>query len=174
MNFDNLTTALIIIAPTFIVAGGMYMLIKNMLERDYRLKLLEARRLIQKDMLPLKLQAVERMVVFLERIQPENILFRILQPGMNVRDLQVDLLAAIRQEYEHNVSQQVYVSIQSWSLITKEKDDIIATVNLAADSMEKTEKAILLSQIILQRSSAGNNFAGAAILSLKSEVDSLL
>ena len=174
MNFDNLTTALIIIAPTFIVAGGMYMLIKNMLERDYRLKLLEARRLIQKDMLPLKLQAVERMVVFLERIQPENILFRILQPGMNVRDLQVDLLAAIRQEYEHNVSQQVYVSIQSWSLITKEKDDIIATVNLAADSMDKTEKAILLSQIILQRSSAGNNFAGAAILSLKSEVDSLL
>lgn len=174
MNFDNLTTALIIIAPTFIVVGGMYMLIKNMLERDYRLKLLEARRLIQKDMLPLKLQAVERMVVFLERIQPENILFRILQPGMNVRDLQVDLLAAIRQEYEHNVSQQVYVSIQSWSLITKAKDDIIATVNLAADSMDKTEKAILLSQIILQRSSAGNNFAGAAILSLKSEVDSLL
>ncbi|HNF33077.1 MAG TPA: hypothetical protein PLU51_11755, partial [Bacteroidia bacterium] len=88
MNFDNLTTALLIIAPTFIVAGGMYMLIKNMMERDYRLKLLEARRLIQKDMLPLKLQAVERMVVFLERIQPENILFRILQPGMNVRDLQ--------------------------------------------------------------------------------------
>lgn len=66
MNFDNLTTALLIIAPTFIVAGGMYMLIKNMMERDYRLKLLEARRLIQKDMLPLKLQAVERMVVFLE------------------------------------------------------------------------------------------------------------
>ncbi|HRB40541.1 MAG TPA: hypothetical protein PKX86_07525 [Bacteroidia bacterium] len=121
MNFDNLTTALLIIAPTFIVAGGMYMLIKNMLERDYRLKLLDARRLIQKDMLPLKLQAVERMVVFLERIQPENILFRILQPGMNVRDLQVDLLAAIRQEYEHNVSQQVYVSVQSWSLITKAK-----------------------------------------------------
>jgi len=97
-----------------------------------------------------------------------------LQPGMNVRDLQVDLLAAIRQEYEHNVSQQVYVSVQSWSLITKAKDDIIATVNLAADSLDKTEKAIVLSQIILQRSSAGNNFAGAAILSLKSEVDSFL
>ena len=60
----------------------------------------------------------------------------------------------------------------SWSLITKAKDDIIATVNLAADSLDKTEKAIVLSQIILQRSSAGNNFAGAAILSLKSEVDS--
>lgn len=64
MNFDNFTSALVIIAPTLIVAGGMYLLIKNLLERDYRLKLLESRRLLQKEMLPLKLQAIERMVVF--------------------------------------------------------------------------------------------------------------
>ena len=157
MNFDNFTSALVIIAPTLIVAGGMYLLIKNLLERDYRLKLLESRRLLQKEMLPLKLQAIERMVVFLERLRPESMVFRILQPGMQVRDLQLDLLATIRSEYEHNLSQQVYLTPQSWVAVRQAKDEMIALINVSADSVQTDAKAMELSQKIFQN--AGSRFA---------------
>ena len=146
MNFDNFTSALVIIAPTLIVAGGMYLLIKNLLERDYRLKLLESRRLLQKEMLPLKLQAIERMVVFLERLRPESMVFRILQPGMQVRDLQLDLLATIRSEYEHNLSQQVYLTPQSWVAVRQAKDEMIALINVSADSVQTDDPVRFRSQ----------------------------
>lgn len=170
MNFDNFTSALVIIAPTLIVAGGMYLLIKNLLERDYRLKLLESRRLLQKEMLPLKLQAIERMVVFLERLRPESMVFRILQPGMQVRDLQLDLLATIRSEYEHNLSQQVYLTPQSWAAIRQAKDEMIALVNVSADQAQSDAKAIELSQKIFQNTSSQIASIDRAITSLRSEV----
>lgn len=174
MNFDNFTSVLVIIAPTLIVAGGMYLLIKNLLERDYRLKLLESRRLLQKEMLPLKLQAIERLVVFLERLRPESMVFRILQPGMQVRDLQLDLLATIRSEYEHNLSQQVYLTPQSWVAVRQAKDEMIALINVSADSVQTDAKAMELSQKIFQ--SAGSQVASIdkAIASLRGEVAQIL
>src|SRR5689334_9877944 len=104
------TDALLIIAPILIAVGGMYLLIKNLFERDYRLKLIETKRLLQKETLPLRLQALERMALFLERMAPESLIIRVMQPGMQARDLHVELLAGIRTEYEHNASQQVYLS----------------------------------------------------------------
>ncbi|KXK45214.1 MAG: hypothetical protein UZ10_BCD003002000 [Bacteroidetes bacterium OLB10] len=174
MNFDNFTSALVIIAPTLIVAGGMYLLIKNLLERDYRLKLLESRRLLQKEMLPLKLQAIERMVVFLERLRPESMVFRILQPGMQVRDLQLDLLATIRSEYEHNLSQQVYLTPQSWVAVRQAKDEMIALINVSADSVQTDAKAMELSQKIFQNAGSQVASIDKAIASLRGEVAQIL
>jgi hypothetical protein len=174
MTTDNFTTAIIIIAPVLIVAGGMYLMIKNFLERDYRLKLIEAKRMIQKELLPLRLQAIERMVVFMERITPENLLFRILQPGMTVRDLQLDLLTAIRSEYEHNLSQQVYLSTASWMLIVKAKNDIITQINILADNIDSKDKAIVLSQRILESNFSASDAIQQAIASLKNEVSQIL
>ncbi|MBS1765541.1 MAG: hypothetical protein JSS90_11300 [Bacteroidetes bacterium] len=174
MNFDSFTSALVIIAPVLIVAGGMYLLIKNLLDRDYRLKMLDARRLLQKEMLPLKLQAIERMVVFLERMRPESIVFRIMQPGMQVRELQLDLLAVIRSEYEHNLSQQVYLTPQSWAAIRQAKDEMIALVNVSADSVQQDAKAIDLSQKIFQNASSQVATIDNAIASLRSEVSQIL
>ena len=174
MNFDNFTSALVIIAPTLIVAGGMYLLIKNLLERDYRLKLLESRRLLQKEMLPLKLQAIERLVVFLERLRPESMVFRILQPGMQVRDLQLDLLATIRSEYEHNLSQQVYLTPQSWVAVRQAKDEMIALINVSADSVQTDAKAMELSQKIFQNAGSQVASIDKAIASLRGEVAQIL
>lgn len=174
MNFDNFTSALVIIAPTLIVAGGMYLLIKNLLERDYRLKILDARRLLQKEMLPLKLQAIERMVVFLERMRPESMVFRIMQQGMSVRELQLDLLTAIRTEYEHNLSQQVYLTPQSWAAIRQAKDEMIAMINVSADSVQADAKAMELSQKIFQSAGTQITSIDKAIASLRSEVAQIL
>lgn len=174
MNFDNFTTVLVILAPVLIVTGGMYLLIKNFLDRDYRLKMLDARRLLQKEMLPLKLQAIERMVVFLERMRPESVVFRIMQPGMPIRELQLDLLAAIRSEYEHNLSQQVYLTPQSWEAIRKAKDEMIALINVSADALSSETKAIDLSQKIFQGSSQQVASIDRAIASLRGEVAQIL
>lgn len=100
--------------------------------------------------------------------------FRILQPGMQVRDLQLDLLATIRSEYEHNLSQQVYLTPQSWVAVRQAKDEMIALINVSADSVQTDAKAMELSQKIFQ--SAGSQVASIdkAIASLRGEVAQIL
>jgi hypothetical protein len=150
MNTNDFTNVLLIVAPVFMAVGGMYLVIKNLFDRDYRLKLIENKRMMQKELLPLKLQALERMVVFLERIKPENVIIRVMQPGMNARDLHLDLLAAIRSEYEHNVSQQVYISASYWKYIKQAKDDVLTKINRASEAVTPTDKAIELSKKIME------------------------
>lgn len=144
------TNVLLIIAPILIAVGGMYLLIKNLFERDYRLKLIETKRLLQKETLPLRLQALERMALFLERMAPESLIIRVMQPGMQARDLHVELLSNIRTEYEHNASQQVYLASQTWELIKDAREEVVKLINVASSQVNKDAKAIELSSKIME------------------------
>lgn len=144
------TNVLLIIAPILIAVGGMYLLIKNLFERDYRLKLIETKRLLQKETLPLRLQALERMALFLERMAPESLIIRVMQPGMQARDLHVELLSNIRTEYEHNASQQVYLASQTWELIKDAREEVVKLINVASAQVNKDAKAIELSSKIME------------------------
>ncbi len=144
------TTILLIIAPILIAVGGMYLLIKNLFERDYRLKLIETKRLLQKETLPLRLQALERMALFLERMSPESLIIRVMQPGMQVSDLHIELLSAIRTEYEHNASQQVYLSTQTWELIKSAREEVVKLINVASSQVSRDGKAMELSSKIME------------------------
>ncbi len=93
---------------------------------------------------------------------------------MTVRDLQLDLLTAIRSEYEHNLSQQVYLSAASWMLIVKAKNDIITQINILADNIDSKDKAIVLSQRILESNFSASDAIQQAIASLKGEVSQIL
>lgn len=149
-NFSDWTDILLIIAPILISVGGMYLLIKNLFDRDYRLKLIDSKRMLQKEMLPLRLQAMERMSLFLERISPESLVLRVMQPGMQSRDLHIELLTNIRSEYEHNASQQVYVAPQTWLLIKKAKDEVVKLINVASQQTSTETKAVELSRRIME------------------------
>lgn len=144
------TDVLLIIAPILIAVGGMYLLIKNLFERDYRLKLIETKRLLQKETLPLRLQALERMALFLERMTPESLIIRVMQPGMQARDLHVELLSNIRTEYEHNASQQVYLTSQTWELIKNAREEMVKLINVASSQVSRDSKAMELSSKIME------------------------
>src|SRR5690349_12650340 len=108
-----------IIVPTLIVAVGMYYLTTSYINRDYRHKLLELRMNNVKTTLPARLQAYERIILFLERITPSNMLIRLSGASMTAQEYHRLLLVEIRSEFEHNVTQQMYMSEQAWEQVKK-------------------------------------------------------
>jgi hypothetical protein len=99
--------------------------------------------------LPLRLQAYERFTLLLERISPESLLLRFSGSNLNSIELQSQLLAAIRAEYEHNVSQQIYISSSLWAKIGQARNQVIQLINISARETEAQAPAIELSRHIL-------------------------
>src|SRR5687767_8976984 len=99
-----------ILLPCLVVAGTAYFLIDKHLRNEDRKRASQFRAESQKTTLPLRLQAYERVVLYLERIAPNSIIMRTYKTGMSARLLQADLVKAIREEYEHNMAQQIYLS----------------------------------------------------------------
>lgn len=82
----------------------------------------------QKDMLPLRLQAFERMTLFLERINPGKLLIRISPNSEDKIDYENLLISTIEQEFEHNLTQQIYLSDECWNVIVSAKNATIQII----------------------------------------------
>ena len=102
--------------------------------------------------LPLRLQAYERLVLLLERISPSQAITRVLQPGMNALQFQMLLTQNIREEFEHNMVQQIYVSPQSWTLIKSAKEEVIRLINTISAETDSKATASDLAMVLIERS----------------------
>ena len=129
-----------IILPALLVAILAYFLIKQFLERDEKRQELFNKQKIkldmQKTMLPLRLQAYERLVLLLERISPANLLIRVNRPGMTAAEFQSELTQALRDEFDHNLSQQVYVSGKAWENLKNAREELLRMINSSATKLE--------------------------------------
>lgn len=141
-----------IVLPALMVFLTALFVLKSYLENEQKKKILDARFEQKRVSLPIRLQAYERLALFLERINPENIVLRMNQVGMSSKELQALLLQTIRMEYEHNLSQQVYVSNQAWDMVKNAKEDVIRLVNTAGAAMHENATAIDLSTSIFEES----------------------
>jgi hypothetical protein len=103
-----------------------------------------------KTILPLKMQAYERAILFLERIDPNNMIIRVHKNGMNASSLHVELLKIIREEYTHNMSQQIYISPNSWKELISGKEETIQLINTSVNQLESTSNGIELSAKIFE------------------------
>jgi hypothetical protein len=103
----------------------------------------------EESVIPLKLQAFERLTLFLERISPPNLVVREMEPEMNAGQFHAKLLNVIRDEYEHNMSQQVYLSQQTWGVIKNAKEEIMSLINNAAGKIPPSAPAVKLGEEIL-------------------------
>ncbi len=106
----------------------------------------------KKHLTPIRLQAYERMVLFLERISPSSMVFRIQKPGQKAFQLQSALLKSVRDEYEHNLAQQLYISKESWAMLKTAKEDIVKSINSAAAEIKPDDSGIDLSKKIFELS----------------------
>src|SRR5580698_8750858 len=97
------------IAGVVTVFAAVY-LVKPYLERDEKIQLLEFRKTLSNQTLPLRLQAYERLVLFIERVNPANMLIRLNATAFGAHELYTLILEEVRAEYQHNVTQQIYVS----------------------------------------------------------------
>ncbi len=104
-------------------------------------------------LLPLRLQAHERLIIFIERINPANLLLRVHQQGISVADLQSIILNEVRSEYQHNVAQQLYVDNTTWNVVRGLKDDTLAMLNNAVKGLPEGATGADLSRKILQHMS---------------------
>lgn len=101
-----------------------------------------------KEALPLKLQAYERMALFLERINPAKLLVRVAPFSNDKHDYENLLIQQIEQEFEHNLTQQIYLSEDCWTVINNCKNSIVQTLRTTAKS-EDVKDAQELRELIL-------------------------
>ena len=126
-----------------------FYLVKPYLDRDEKIQLLEFKKAVSNQTLPLKLQAYERLVLFIERVNPANMLIRLNGPAYNAHELYSLIVEDIRNEYQHNITQQVYVSARAWSVIKRVKEDTLGIVNNAIKNVPDTASGLELSKAIL-------------------------
>jgi hypothetical protein len=123
---------------------------------------------------PLRLQAYERIILYLERINPESLVMRLSKPGLTSQQLQNELLNTIRAEYEHNLAQQIYISNQAWEMLKNARNATIQLINATAEILKKDEPSINLSKAILERvMKEEKNPASDAIVFIKNEINRL-
>ncbi len=124
----NYWTVILVVLPALVVFGIVYFLMKAYFDNQLKLRMLENRDSNAKSARPLKLQAYERLMLFCERVSLENLLLRIQSSNMSARDLKAALVVAIQQEFEYNLSQQLYVSDKLWQIIKLAKNQLIEII----------------------------------------------
>lgn len=145
---DQFFELLKLILPAGIVFLTTYYLVKNFLDSERNKKTIDLKLANQSILTPLRLQAYERMVLFLERINPNSMVMR-ANKAMSAPLLQAELLKIIRNEFEHNLSQQIYMSTASWEAIVKGKEETIKLINVSATRVSPEANGIELAQTII-------------------------
>jgi hypothetical protein len=133
---------------------------------------MELRKENRSEVLPLRLQAFERLVLFLERISPGQLLSRIKPVGENKYDYENLLIASIEQEFEHNLVQQVYVSQKCWDAIKASKNSTISLIRKTAMS-DKITSAQKLREVVLTELFEKSSPSDTGIAFLKNEIRQL-
>jgi len=135
--------------PSIIILLIVWIMLRYHFRTEDRKRRIEMTLANQKTILPIRLQAYERIALFLERISPESMIMRLALSDMTAKQLQLELLATIRAEFEHNLSQQVYISPEAWEKVRNARSNTISLINSAAEQIEPKASALTLSKMIL-------------------------
>ena len=122
--------------PALIVFLTVYYLMKQYLDKTYQIKVLEFRQKQGATTVPVKLQAYERLSLFCERISIPNLLLRLRSENQTAGLLRMAMLISIQQEFEHNITQQVYVSDNLWQIVKIARDDTLNIINGVAERVD--------------------------------------
>ncbi|RAV30140.1 DUF7935 family protein [Sinomicrobium soli] len=145
----QLTDILLYILPAAITGLVAYYFFAQFVKNEQLKRRFLLQREAQKHTFPIRLQAYERMALFLERTDPVKLLLRVVPSrSMNTAEYEALLIRSIEEEYDHNLSQQIYMSDQCWSIIKTAKNSTIQLIRKASmtaqpDSPEKLREVIL-------------------------------
>ena len=160
-----------LLIPAGLVLYAMYLTVKAFLNKELEKTMLEIRGKSIETVLPNRLQAYERMCLFLDRITPNNLIIRLNNGQFTSQEFHQILLNEIREEYNHNASQQVYMSDEVWNAIKNAKEDLVMTVNGAAAKVAKDASSIdLAKQIIEDGLTKEVNLIDHALTTTKDEI----
>jgi len=162
------------ILPALVVFVTVYYLMKHYLDQQYKLASLDMRKKQYDNILPLKLQAYERLALFCERISVDNLSYRLSNSSASAGSLSKAMLIAVQQEWEHNLSQQIYVSDKLWEIISLSKGNTQAIITQAASELSPEQPASdLLPKILSIIAANRSNPSEAARKAIKEETQLL-
>ena len=171
MNISFDVIALSILPAILVAAIAFYFFKMHTQNEEYRRRFLLQRE-SQKDALPLRLQAYERLSLFLERIAPGNLLLRIAPIGKDKEAYEQLLSQTIEQEFEHNITQQIYVSDECWNIVRTAKSTTITLIRKTKNTEEVVD-AESLRKVILTKLIDNTSPSDAALSYLKNEVQEI-
>lgn len=159
--------------PAGIVFVGVYFVLQSFMDSEQRKIELKYRSDNLKLITPVKLQAYERVILYLERINLSNLVMRTYSNGMSSKQLQSKMLGAIRTEYDHNMAQQLYIPTRTWKLVKSAREETVKIINSCADQLNDNSSGLELSQFILELiGKVESTPTEIAIEALKTEVNS--
>lgn len=138
--------------PAVVVFLAAYFLLKEFFYQESKKREIDIKIEKVKIALPVRLQAYERIVLFLERISPANLVMRVHQPGASSAELQRVLVQTIRDEYSHNLSQQLYISPKAWEMVKTAREEMIRQINTSAAQLPAEATSTDLSNKLLEMS----------------------
>lgn len=152
-----------------VVAGLAYYIINSFLSNENRRREIEVRKVGNSQIIPQRLAAYERMALFLERIKPSALIRRV-EAISTARNYEALLIQAVQGEWEHNLSQQIYVNPDTWKLIYSAKNATQNFVRECAAEMKPDASARELQEYIVQKSVAEGAPSNGALLKLQVDI----
>jgi len=170
-----MTQVLPYILLVLVMVLGFWLILHSMYRNEEKKRQFELKRESQKTVSPIRLRAYERLALLLERTTPAHMLVGLDLSNMTVTQLQQQLLQTIRAEFEHNMSQQVYVSDEVWTLVLNARDQMAAFVigmatQLPPDATAQTYATTLLTAY----NSNGQTPSDKALEELRNEAKGLM
>ncbi|MFT5580860.1 MAG: tRNA U34 5-carboxymethylaminomethyl modifying GTPase MnmE/TrmE [Psychromonas sp.] len=147
---DLFAQLLMIIIPAGIVFYTTQLFLKKQGEKEKQNILGELKKERQAYFLPNRADAYQRVVLLMERIHPNSLVMRIHNPAMKAAGFQAELLKAVREEFDHNVAQQLFVSPEAWTMCKNAKDETVKIINIAAQKVGSDAMATELASAIFE------------------------
>ena len=124
-----------------------------------------------KIVMPLKVQAYERFLLYLERVQLPQLVKRVYVPGMEKGTFHLQLLQSVREEFEHNLAQQLYVSNSTWNAVVNAKEELVNQINTTFEQLKDEQDVSILAQSLV---ALPNPMVEQAVSILKRDFERLL
>ncbi|WP_047545697.1 hypothetical protein [Psychroserpens sp. Hel_I_66] len=169
---QQLINLLMFIIPALITGAIAYLFFREFVENETNRRDYLIRKDLQKDSLPMRLQAYERISLFLERIKPSKLLIRVTPNSSNKEDYEALLIANIEQEFDHNLAQQIYVTDKCWSITSTAKNATIQMIRKATLS-DKVDNADKLREVIITDMMDKRAPSDAALSFIREEVSEI-
>lgn len=161
--------------PAVLVVLVTYLLLNLLFKNEAERRNFELKKANNTTVTPIRLKAYERLMLLMERIHPNRVIVNKVEAGMNCFELQQVLLSDLRREFEHNLSQQIYVSSELWESIKDAYENVIQLINTCASQCQAEESAAKLATMIIKLyDSVDETALDVAMQVLKDEVKEII
>ena len=172
MEVNKIIEVLAYTLPSVVTGLVAMYFFKTQAGNDEKRRNFQIRKEGQKIALPLRLQAYERLTLFLERISPAKLLLRVKPTGKDAKAYAQKLIGVIEQEFEHNLAQQIYVSDTAWKAVKTSKSVMVKIIRSASEK-EEVKDASTLQEEVMKSTMKEDGPTQAALGFLRLEVQKL-